>query len=46
MTERILARGQMAMFFAFPIVFAVAGMGMPMPMVVAEALNGRPRRKP
>ena len=37
MTELLLARGQMAMFFAFHIVFAVAGMGMPVLMVVAEA---------
>jgi cytochrome d ubiquinol oxidase subunit I len=37
LTELSLARGQMAMFFAFHIVFAVAGMGMPVLMVVAEA---------
>jgi len=36
MTELILARAQMAMFFAFHILFAVAGMGMPVLMVLAE----------
>ena len=37
MTELLLARAQMAMLFAFHIIFAVAGMGMPVLMVVAEA---------
>src|SRR4030066_865105 len=37
MTGLLLAPGQMAMFFAFHIVFAVAGMGMPVLMVGAEA---------
>ncbi|HBO70574.1 MAG TPA: cytochrome ubiquinol oxidase subunit I [Deltaproteobacteria bacterium] len=36
MPELILARIQMAMFFAFHILFAVAGMGMPVLMVLAE----------
>ncbi len=36
MTELVLARAQMAMLFAFHIVFAVAGMGMPVLMVAAE----------
>jgi len=36
MPELILARVQMAMFFAFHILFAVAGMGMPVLMVLAE----------
>ncbi|MGE5189148.1 MAG: cytochrome ubiquinol oxidase subunit I [Gemmatimonadota bacterium] len=36
MTELVLARAQMAMLFAFHILFAVAGMGMPVLMVVAE----------
>ncbi len=45
MTELLLARAQMAMMFAFHIVFAVAGMGMPVLMVIAEGLHlrtGRP----
>src|SRR5512134_3458040 len=45
MEELLLARAQMAMLFAFHIVFAVAGMGMPVLMVVAEAAHlrsGRP----
>ncbi len=36
MTELVLARAQMAMLFAFHILFAVAGMGMPVLMVAAE----------
>jgi len=36
-SELLLARSQMAMLFAFHIVFAVAGIGMPVLMVVAEA---------
>lgn len=36
MPELILARIQMAMLFAFHILFAVAGMGMPVLMVLAE----------
>ena len=45
MTELDLARAQMAMLFAFHIVFAVAGMGMPVLMVAAEWIHlrtGRP----
>jgi len=41
LTELLLARAQMAMFFAFHIVFAVAGMGMPLLMVIAEAAHLR-----
>jgi cytochrome d ubiquinol oxidase subunit I len=41
MDELLLARAQMAMFFAFHIVFAVAGMGMPLLMVIAEAAHLR-----
>ncbi|HSL92837.1 MAG TPA: cytochrome ubiquinol oxidase subunit I [Candidatus Limnocylindrales bacterium] len=37
MDELLVARAQMGMFFAFHIVFAVAGMGMPLLMVIAEA---------
>lgn len=36
MTELILARAQMAMLFAFHILFAVAGIGMPVMMILAE----------
>ncbi len=36
LTELVFARAQMAMLFAFHIVFAVAGMGMPVLMVSAE----------
>lgn len=36
MPELVLARIQMAMFFAFHILFAVAGMGMPVLMVLAD----------
>jgi len=45
LTELVLARAQMAMLFAFHIVFAVAGMGMPVLMVAAEWAHlrtGRP----
>ncbi|HEY7585415.1 MAG TPA: cytochrome ubiquinol oxidase subunit I [Candidatus Deferrimicrobiaceae bacterium] len=41
MDELLLARAQMAMLFAFHIVFAVAGMGMPLLMVIAEAAHLR-----
>lgn len=41
MTELALARAQMAMMFAFHIIFAVAGMGMPLLMVIAEAAHRR-----
>lgn len=41
MTELLLARAQMAMLFAFHIVFAVAGMGMPLLMVAAEGFHRR-----
>ena len=41
MTELVMARAQMAMLFAFHIVFAVAGMGMPLLMVIAEAAHLR-----
>lgn len=41
MNELLLARAQMAMLFAFHIVFAVAGMGMPLLMVMAEAAHLR-----
>jgi cytochrome d ubiquinol oxidase subunit I len=41
MDELLFARAQMAMFFAFHIVFAVAGMGMPLLMVIAEATHLR-----
>ena len=41
MTELVLARAQMAMLFAFHIVFAVAGMGMPVLMVIAEGAHRR-----
>jgi cytochrome d ubiquinol oxidase subunit I len=40
-SELLLARAQMAMLFAFHIVFAVAGMGMPVLMVIAEAIHLR-----
>jgi len=40
-TELMLARAQMAMLFAFHIVFAVAGMGMPVLMVIAESAHRR-----
>ncbi len=45
MTELLLARAQMAMLFAFHILYAVAGMGMPVLMVAAEGAHlrtGRP----
>lgn len=41
MTELLLARAQMAMLFAFHILFAVAGIGMPLLMVIAEAAHLR-----
>ena len=41
MDELLLARAQMGMLFAFHIVFAVAGMGMPLLMVIAEAAHLR-----
>jgi len=41
MDELLFARAQMAMLFAFHIVFAVAGMGMPLLMVIAEAAHLR-----
>ncbi|MFA6148173.1 MAG: cytochrome ubiquinol oxidase subunit I [bacterium] len=41
MTELDLARAQMAMLFAFHILFAVAGMGMPVLMVIAERAHHR-----
>ncbi|MDD5760932.1 MAG: cytochrome ubiquinol oxidase subunit I [bacterium] len=41
MTELVLARAQMAMLFAFHILFAVAGMGMPVLMVIAERAHLR-----
>jgi cytochrome d ubiquinol oxidase subunit I len=41
LTELLLARAQMAMLFAFHIVFAVAGMGMPLLMVIAEGAHLR-----
>jgi len=41
MDELLFARAQMAMFFAFHLVFAVAGMGMPLLMVIAEAAHLR-----
>src|SRR5512145_398240 len=44
MTELVLARAQMAMLFAFHIVFAVAGMGMPVLMVAAEWAHLRTRQ--
>ena len=44
MTELDLARAQMAMLFAFHILFAVAGMGMPVLMVLAESAHIRTRR--
>jgi cytochrome d ubiquinol oxidase subunit I len=38
MSDLLIARSQMAMSLAFHILFAVAGMAMPLLMVVAEAL--------
>ncbi|TNE91330.1 MAG: cytochrome ubiquinol oxidase subunit I [Deltaproteobacteria bacterium] len=38
MTDLLAARSQMAMSLAFHIVFACAGMGMPLLMVIAESL--------
>src|SRR5438034_2238466 len=37
MTDLLAARGQMAISLAFHIVFAVAGIAMPLMMVIAEA---------
>jgi len=44
MTELDLARAQMAMLFAFHILFAVAGMGMPVLMVLAESAHIKTRK--
>ncbi|MGZ8474037.1 MAG: cytochrome ubiquinol oxidase subunit I, partial [Candidatus Deferrimicrobiaceae bacterium] len=44
MAELDLARAQMAMLFAFHILFAVAGMGMPVLMVIAECAHLRTRK--
>ncbi len=44
MPELVLARIQMAMLFAFHILFAVAGMGMPVLMVLAEGAFLRTRK--
>lgn len=44
MAELDLARAQMAMLFAFHILFAVAGMGMPVLMVIAEGAYLRTRK--
>jgi hypothetical protein len=44
LTELLLARGQIAMLFAFPIVFAVGVMGMP--ILKRDSLSGRYRRTP
>lgn len=41
MTELLFARAQMAMLFAFHMLFAVAGMGMPLLMTIAEWLHLR-----
>src|SRR5659263_594332 len=41
MAELDLARAQMAMLFAFHILFAVAGIGMPVLMVIAEGVHLR-----
>jgi cytochrome d ubiquinol oxidase subunit I len=38
MSDLFAARSQMAMSLAFHILFAVAGIGMPLLMVIAEAL--------
>ena len=40
-TELVLARAQMAMLFAFHILYAVAGIGMPVLMVIAERAHHR-----
>ena len=37
MTDLLAARGQMAVSLAFHIIFAVAGIGMPLMMVIAES---------
>lgn len=44
MTDLLFARAQMGMSLAFHIVFAVAGIAMPVLMVMAEALWYRTRR--
>src|SRR5512147_125464 len=44
MAELDLARAQMAMLFAFHILFAVAGIGMPVLMVIAECAHLRTRK--
>ena len=44
MAELDLARAQMAMLFAFHILFAVAGIGMPVLMVIAEGAHLRTRK--
>ncbi len=44
MAELDLARAQMAMLFAFHILFAVAGMGMPVLMVIAESAHLKTRK--
>jgi cytochrome d ubiquinol oxidase subunit I len=41
LNELLFARAQMGMLFAFHMVFAVAGMGMPLLMVIAEGLHLR-----
>jgi cytochrome d ubiquinol oxidase subunit I len=38
MTNLIAARSQMAMSLAFHIIFAVIGIGLPLMMLIAEAL--------
>ncbi|MBW1879684.1 MAG: cytochrome ubiquinol oxidase subunit I [Deltaproteobacteria bacterium] len=45
MTDLLAARSQMAMAFAFHIVFAVVGIGLPLLMVIAEASWLRTRRR-
>jgi cytochrome bd ubiquinol oxidase subunit I len=42
-TELLYARAQMGMLFAFHMIFAVAGMGMPLLMVIAEAFHFKTR---
>lgn len=45
MSDLLAARSQMAMSLAFHIIFAVIGIGMPLLMVIAEALWLRTRRE-
>ena len=45
MSDLFAARSQMAMSLAFHIIFAVIGIGMPLLMVIAEALWLRTRRE-